>query len=376
MNMKKIFAYEKLLSFLLCGLMSGCSGQKPLDIPVPPQEEEQKKFIPVEKLVFRLNGELYECGGINPSDTARVYEEGLRTLEIAGYLPAEATASVIEEVNFYRDVYSFNYSGDSIYVLGGSSALPKNHYISAVGDGFQALVGKRIYPAGEQGASIPQVRFYNYVNRSYDETTIDRGDGPVTVKWSDMGRQRLYRIEVTVSSMTPQGEKKTSVFTLPFYELENSVEIMNLQEGAIIISPGDTVSLNKLVNAPAEFTQCEWVKGNATARFNPLNGDAVEEMYKKNLGNPLQTEEGMRFTDSMVHLSREGVLWVDSRWNPEDAASNGGAVYASIPICVIMMPHGSSQSSEFSRDFLFPDSTLYHVAPTPFFCKARIKISY
>lgn len=374
--MKKLFAYGKLSSFLLCGLMSGCSGQKELDIPVPPQEEEQKKFIPVEKLVFRLNGELYECGGINPSDTAKVYEEGLRTLEIAGYLPAEATAPVIEEVNIYRDVYSFNYSGDSIYVLGGSSALPKNHYISAVGDGFQTLVGKRIPSSGGQGASIPQVRFYNYVNRSYDETTIDRGSGPVTVKWSDLGRYRLYRIEVSVSAMTPQGEKETGVFALPFYELENSVEIADLQDGAISISPGDTICLKKLVNAPAEFTQCEWVKGIATARFNPLNGDAVERVYKDNLGNPLQAEEGMRFTDSMVHLTRDGKLWVDSYWNPNDAASNGGAVYASIPICVIMMPHGSSQSSEFSRDFIFPDSTRHHAVPTPFFCNAQINISY
>ena len=366
----------KKIIFLLCGIIAGCSGQKPLDIPVLPQEEELKKFIPVEKLVFRLNGELYECGEINPSDTARVYEEGLRTLEIAGYLPAEATAPVIEEVNFYRDVYSFNYSGDSIYVLGGSSALPKNHYVSAAGNGFQALVGKRIPSLGGQGTSIPQVRFYNYVNRSYDETTIDRGNGPLTVKWSNLGRQRLYRIEVTVSAITPQGEKETGVFTLPFYELENSVEIADLQDGAISISPGDTISLNKLVNAPEEFTQCEWVKGSATARFNPLNGDAVEEIYKKNLGNHLQTEAGMRFTDSMVHLTREGMLWVDSHWNPNDAASNGGAIYASIPICVIMIPHGSSQSSEFSREFLFPDSTRHHVVPTPFFCNAQVKISY
>ncbi len=367
---------SSVFCFLLCGIIVGCSSQKELDIPVPPQEEEQEKYIPVEKLVFRLNGELYECGEGNSSDTARIYEEGLRTLEIAGCLPLEAAAPVIEAVNFYRDVYSFNYAGDSIYVLGGSSALPKNHYICAVGDGFQALAGKRIPSSGGQGASIPQVRFYNYVNRSYDETTIDRGSGPVTVKWSDLGRQRLYRIEVTVSAAAPQGEKETKKFSLPFYELENSVEILNLQDGAITVFPGDTICLNKLVNAPAEFTQCEWVKGNATARFNQLNGDEVERVYKDNLGNPLQTEEGMRFTDSMVHLDRDGKLWVDSHWNSNDAASNGGAVYATIPICVIMMPHGSSQSSEFSRDFIFPDSTRHHAVPTPFFCNAQINIIY
>ena len=370
---------SSVFCFLLCGIIVGCSSKKELDIPVPPQEEEQEKYIPVEKLVFRLNSELYECGEGNSSDTARIYEEGLRTLEIAGCLPLEAAAPVIEAVNFYRDVYSFNYAGDSIYVLGGSFAQPKNHYTSFAGCGFEALAGKRVPPVGsgdDLGGALPIVRFYNYVNRSYDETTIDRGNGPETVKWSDLGRHRLYRIEVSVSAMTPQGEKETGVFALPFYELENSVEIGDLQDGAISISPGDTICLKKLVNAPAEFTQCEWVKGIATARFNPLNGDAVERVYKDNLGNPLQTEEGMRFTDSMVHLTRDGKLWVDSHWNPNDAASNGGAVYASIPICVIMMPHGSRQSLEFSRDFIFPDSTRHHAVPTPFFCNAQINISY
>lgn len=377
--MEKLFKDMKLFCFLLCGIVAGCSGQKPLDIPVPPQEEERVEFIPVEKLVFRLNGELYECGGINTSDTAIVYEEGLRTLEIAGYLPAEAKAPVIEEVNFYRDVYSFNYAGDSIYVLGGSFAQPKNHYVSFVGDGFEKLVGKMVPPAeggDDLGEGLPAVKFYNYVNRSYDETTIDKGNGPVAVKWSDLGRQRLYRIEVTVSAMTPQEEKDTRVFALPFYELENSVEIADLLDGAISISPGDTICLKKLVNAPAEFTQCEWVKGNATARFNPLNGEAVETAYMHNLSNPLLSEDGMRFTDSMVHLSGDGILWVDSRWNPKNAASNGGAVYTTIPICVIMMPHGSSQSSEFSREFIFPDSTRHYIVPTPFFCNAKVKISY
>ena len=370
---------SRIFYFLLCGIIGGCSEQKPLDIPVTPQEEAQKKSIPVEKLVFRLNGKLYECGGVNSLDTAKIYEEGLRTLEIAGYLPLDATAPVIEEVNFYRDVYSFNYAGDSIYVLGGSFAQPKNHYVSFVGDGFEKLVGKMVPPVeggDDLGEGLPAVKFYNYVNRSYDETILDKGNGPESVKWSDLGRHRLYRIEVTFSVMTPHGDKETGVFTFPFYELENSVEIADLQDGAISISPGDTISLNKLVNAPEEFTQCEWVKGSATARFNPLNGDAVEEIYKKNLGNPLQTEAGMRFTDSMVHLTREGMLWVDSHWNPNDAASNGGAIYASIPICVIMIPHGSSQSSEFSRDFLFPDSTRHHVVPTPYFCNAQVKISY
>lgn len=357
----------RLICVLLSGIISGCSDQKPLDTPPVPPQEEQVQHVPVEKLVFALNGELYVSGGANPSDTLKLHEEGLRTLEIVGYEPADAATPTIEAVNFYRDVYSFNYSGDSVYILGGSSALPRNHYISPVGDGFEVFVGKKIPPA---------VRFYNYVNRSYDETTIDRGSGLETVRWSSIGKDRLYRIEVTVQGVNRRGEPERKVFSLPFYELENSVQIMNLQDGVIEISPGDTIFLQKLVNAPEEFTQYEWVKGNATMRFNPLNGDAVERAYKDMMENPLLTEKGMQYTYSMIHLGRDGELAVESRWNPEDARANGGAVYTTIPVCVIMMPHGSRQSESFRREFLFPDNAVYEVFPTPFFCNTQVKIVY
>ena len=369
----------RVMFVLMCGIMWSCSDRKPLDIPPVPPQEEQLKYIPVEKLVFRLNDGLYEIGGANPPDTAKLQEEGLRTLEIVGYEPADATQPAIEAVNFYRDIYSFNFTGDSIYILGGSHARPKNHYVSPVGDGFEVLVGKKVPPAGrgeDSAGHLPAVRFYNYVDRSYDETVIDRGNGPETVKWSTIGRNRLYRIEVEVSAPNAAGETEHKVFSLPFHELENTVGIMDLQDGVIEISPGDTINLRKLVNAPSEFTQGEWVKGNATARFNPLNGDAVEQTYRAIMENPLLTEKGMLYTCSMVLLQRDGLLTVNPLWNPQDARANGGAVYATVPICVIMMPQGGSQSDSLGREFLFPDSTLHKEFPTPFFCNAQVRIVY
>ena len=367
------------MCILLCGIMYGCSEQKPLDIPPVPPQEEQETYIPAEKLVFRLNGGLYASGEANPPDTVKLYEDGLRVLEIVGYEPADATPPTIEAINFYRDVYSFNFTGDSIYILGGSHAQPKNHYVSPVGDGFEVLVGKKIPPVrqGEgPGEQLPAVKFYNYVNRSYDETVIDRGNGPETVKWSFIGKDRLYRVEVEVSAKKPGGEVERKKFFLPFHELENSVQIMNLQDGVAEISPGDTINLQKLVYAPPEFTHCEWVKGNATVRFNPLDGDAVEQSYKEQMENPLLTEKGMLYTYSMLQLQRDGTLTVDPQWNPHDARANGGAVYATLPICVIMMPQGGSQSDSLSREFLFPDSTLHKEFPTPFFCNAQVRIVY
>ena len=370
---------KKVFCLLFSGIMFACSEQKPLDIPPAPPQEEQEQFVPVEKLVFRLNGGLYASGGANPPDTIKLYEEGLRTLEIVGCEPADAMPPTIEAVNFYRDVYSFNYTGDSIYILGGSYVQPKNHYVSPVGDGFGALVGKKITPVGHEvgsGGQLPAVRFYNYVNRSYDETVIDRGNGPETVKWSAIGKERRYRVEVEVSAKNAEGKTERQVFSLPFHELENSVQIMNLQDGVIEISPGDTINLQKLVNAPPEFTHCEWVKGNATTRFNPLCGDAVERVYKEQMENPLLTEKGMLYTYSMIQLQRDGKLTVDPQWNPQDARANGGAVYATIPICVIMMPQGGGQSESLRRDFLFPDGSSYEFYPTPFFCNARVNVIY
>ena len=166
---------EKIWRILFCAIISACSGQKPLDIPQAPPQEEQVGYIPVEKVVFRLNGELYMSGEGNPSDTVKLYEEGLRTLEIVGYEPDSAAPPVIEAVNFYRDVYSFNYTGDSIYILGGSFAQPKNHYVSPVGEGFAGFVGKKIAPVGHERErervpeeELPAVSFYNYVNRTYE----------------------------------------------------------------------------------------------------------------------------------------------------------------------------------------------------------------
>ncbi len=369
----------RVICILMCGIMLGCSGQKPLDIPSPPPQDGGHQSIPLEKLVFRLNGKLYTAGGTNPHDTVKLHEEGLRTLEIVGYTPADAVPPKIAAINFYRDVYSFNYTGDSICILGGSSAQPKNHYVSSVGEGFEKFAGKKIPPANSClpfSAPLPPAMFYNYVDRIHDETVVDRGNGPETVKWSAIGKYRLYRIEVAVVVENAGEAPERKVFTLPYYELENSVRVENLHNGVIEISPGDTICLQKLVNAPPEFTQCEWVKGNATARFNPLNGDAVEYAYKEKVSNPLQTEPGMVFTDSMVKLGRNGMLTVDIQWNPADAASNGGAIYATIPVCVIMMPQGGSQSDSLCRDFLFPDNILHKEYPTPFFCNVQVKIVY
>lgn len=366
-------------AILFCAIISACSAQKPLDIPQVPPQEEQGEYVSAENLVFRLNGGLYVSGEANSSDTVKLYEEGLRTLEIVGYEPADAAVLTIEAVNFYRDVYSFNFTGDSIYILGGSHAEPRNHYVSPVGEGFEALAGKKIPPArlGEgEGGQLPAVKFYNYVNRSYDETVIDRGNGPETVKWSTIGKNRLYRVEVEVSAKNAEGKTERHVFSLPFYELENSVQILNIKDGVIEVSPGDTICLQKLVNAPPEFTHCEWVKGSATTRFNPLNGDAAELAYKEMMENPLLTEKGMLYTYSMVHLQRDGTLAVAPQWNPQDARANGGAVYTTIPICVIMMPQGGVLSDSLGREFLFPDSTLHKEHPTPFFCNAQVRIVY
>lgn len=378
---------EKIWRILFCAIISACNGQKPLDIPQAPPQEEQVEYIPVEKVVFRLNGEFYESGEGNPSDTVKLREEGLRTLEIVGYEPADAAPPIIETVNFYRDVYSFNYTVDSIYILGGSFALPRNHYVSPLGEGFAGFLGKKIPPVRHKGEQerereeepeeeLPVVSFYNYVNRTYDETVIDRGNGPETVKWSSVGKDRLYRIEVAVTVPGMNGGQGGKSFSLLFYELENSVQIRNLKDGVMEISPGDTVCLEKVVAAPPEFTHCEWVKGIATNRFNPLNAKAVQQAYQEMMEDPLLTEKGMLYTWSMVHLDRDGMLTVDSRWNPQDARAYGGAVYATVPICVIMMPHGCPQSVAFKRDFLFPDSSSYEVFPSPFFCNALVRIVY
>ena len=68
---------KKVFCLLFSGIMFACSEQKPLDIPPAPPQEEQEQFVPVEKLVFRLNGGLCASGGANPPDTIKLYEEGL-----------------------------------------------------------------------------------------------------------------------------------------------------------------------------------------------------------------------------------------------------------------------------------------------------------
>ncbi|MBR4088625.1 MAG: hypothetical protein IKK19_04905, partial [Bacteroidales bacterium] len=154
-----VFIY--LLAGVAAIMAAGCEKEsKDNGLPgsTGPVEKDTVAHIPMERLIFRMNGEI--CSG-GENDSLKLYEEGLRTFEIAGYEPGNADVPVVDSVNFYRDVYAFSYTGDSIYVLGGSYAAPKNHYVSAVGEGFRRWKGRAL-------DGLPPVQFYNYVNRSYD----------------------------------------------------------------------------------------------------------------------------------------------------------------------------------------------------------------
>ena len=319
-----------------------------------PEEKDTAVTIPVERLIFRMNGEI--CSG-GESDSLKLYEEGLRTFEIAGYEPGNADVPVVDSVNFYRDVYAFSYTGDSVYVLGGSYAAPKNHYVSAVGEGFRGWKGRAL-------GGLSPVQFYNYVNRSYDYASVETQDGVHRVRWRDIGKLRRYRIEILLRQEIPNR------FTFHFYELENRIALPD----TIKVAPGETVQLQPDLKAPEEFGILQWAKGHAGKSYTPLNENTVRMHYEGDMGNPNLTEDGKRYTDSKICLTSGGILSVARDWDPAKAASRGGAIYNTVPICVIAMPEGDPQVEGLTRSFAFPGGNVASLAPTPFFCNSVVQI--
>ena len=346
--------------FVLVGALFASCGKGTVmpDSPAVP-DKDSLESVPAGALLISLDGNLQRISlQGSASDTLLLQEEGLRKFEIIGYEPEGAVPPVIDAINFYRDVYSFNYTGDSIYILGGSNAAPLNHYLSFTGNSFNEIVGKKV-------TEVAPVHFHNYVNRSYDKTSVEIDGKQTAIWWRDLGKLRRYRIEIILRQ---QGENK---FTIPFYEKENKVNIPD----TIDISPGDTLQLGYQADAPAEFNIFEWARGNAYDALNPLNAKSVEKAFNAELENPLLTEEGKRYTFSKVHLSPAGLLTVDADWDPAGATAAGGAIYNSIPICIIFMPQGNPIVQQMKRTFRFPDGKEIVQYPTPFYSNAVVRIN-
>lgn len=452
---------EKKILFLLllCGaviLVGGCEkcsvkenqGEESGEVSQknPNEEDTQEypdkdsiRFIIVDKLIFEMNGSICVAG---EDDSLKLYEEGLRTFKIAGYLlggqelscnlssgiskalsdtmageafetlpgimsngtalplsdiisgdafeplpgimssgtalPLSDTMGilpVIDSINFYRDIYTFTHDGDSISVLGGSYATPRNHYVAPVGVGFDALKGVPVSEAC-------QINFYNYVNREYDQTSREVDGRVESVRWRDLGKLRRYRIEVVLKYPATAANQLNSQapcrpdcpapgrFVLHFYELENRVSLPD----TIRISPGESIRLEPVLEAPEEFNILQWAKGRASKSNGMLNRYTVEQQFIRDIENPNLTEEGERYTSSKLHISEEGVLSVDSDWSPGLALSSGGAIYNSVPICVICMPQGDPQVELMKRSFTFPDGNIIEQYPTPFYCNSVVQI--
>ena len=350
-----VFIY--LLAGVAAIMAAGCekeSKDNGLSGSTGPAEKDTVAHIPVERVIFRMNGEI--CSG-GESDSLKLYEEGLRTFEIAGYEPGNADVPVVDSVNFYRDVYAFSYTGDSVYVLGGSYAAPKNHYVSAVGEGFRGWKGRAL---GE----LPPVQFYNYVNRSYDYASVETQDGVQRVRWRDIGKLRRYRIEIILRQEIPNR------FTFHFYELENRVTLPD----TIKVAPGETVQLQPHLQAPEEFGILQWAKGHAGKSYTPLNENTVRMHFEEGMGNPNLTEDGKRYTNSKIYLTLGGILSVAADWDPSKAVAKGGAICNTVPICVIAMPEGDPQVERLTRSFAFPGGSVASLAPTPFFCNSVVQI--
>ncbi len=356
----------------------------------PGKGAQEEQAVPVEKLYIELNGQTYCAfaggGGVllepqgqdepqgqgatapaGTQDTIRLQEEGLRRLKVTGHEPADAPSPVIDSIEFHHDIYTYSPNTDSISILGGNYALPDNWYLSPVGEGLLALKGRSITEAGE-------ARFYNYSNRSYDYATIEVDGKPVSIPWLELGRPRRFRIVFTLGQ---EGENR---FVLPFYELPNKVDILAgegqevPQRKLLKVSPGDTLQLQYMARAPEEFNVFEWCLGTATQRYSHLNAVAVEGDFLSETADPLLTEEGMRYTLSKVHLSREGLLVVDAGWVPEKARSSGGGTFNEVPVCVIGMPAGNPQVEAMARSFTFPAGESRSFLPTPFYCNATVQI--
>ena len=320
----------------------------------------QKSFIPVESIVFELNGKKYISGsGSIKSDTITLQEEGLRIFKIGGYEPEDAyPVPTITGIDFYQDIYAFNYTKDSIIILSGNYANPVNHYLSFTEGNFQQLTGTDL-------TRTETIRFYNMVNRAHDMSVIEIDGIMQEVKWESLGKLRRYRIELNI--MQQEGEIcREQTFSLPFYEQTNKVEISGFPDKStpyIILSPGDSLQLVFRADAPEEFTMYEWAKGKANERFDTLNREYIEQLYLSDLNNPFLTEKAMRYTDSKVTLSRSGILKIDKSWDAALACSNGGHIYNEIPVCIIMMPQQSLHNVTHGN------------TPAPFFCNGMVRIT-
>ena len=344
----------------LCPLaMFSCSK----DLPETGNSTEggQKPFIPVESIIFELNGVRYHSGVNNgKNDTICLQEEGVRSFRILGYEPADANpVPSVTDINFYQDIYAFNYAKDSIVTLGGEYAKPVNHYLSFIKGDFQLLKDMLL-------AETDTIKFYNKVNRANDRSVIEIDGVMQEIFWESLGKYRSYRIELDIQQQNDEMYLKQT-FSLPFYEITNKVKIIGFPDESslcIELSPGDSLQLKFCAAAPEEFTRYEWTKGAANERFYILNGDQVGQQYMADLQNPLLTEEGKRYTDSMVTLGQDGMLKIDKAWDASQAVSNGGHIYNEVPVCIIIMPHQN------------PGDEAAINTPTPFFCNGTVKILF
>ena len=322
-------------------------------------ESGEKAFIPVESVVFELNGTRYRSGTDNgKNDTISLQEEGVRVFKIVEYEPADAyPVPSVADINFYQEIYAFNFAMDSIVTLGGEYAKPVNHYLNFTEGDFLLLAGMTL-------PETDTVKFYNRVNRANDMSVVETDGAMQMILWESLGKLRRYRIAVNVVQQR-ENINDRHTFTLPFYEKTNKVEILGFPHEAspyIELFPGDSLQLKFRASAPEEFTRYEWTKGNANERFEILNREQIGKLYMAELQNPLLTEGGKRYTDSMISLDINGMLRVDKNWDMAQAASNGGHIYNEVPVCIIMMPHQNS------------DEDAAQNMATPFYSNAVVKI--
>lgn len=359
----------KVLFFLVVAL--SCSKGDVL----PPQQhspQEPESYIPIEAMVFELNGERIRT---DSKDTVLLQEEGVRNLKFIGFEPSNATdisGARVDSVNFYHDLYTLNYREDSILIKNDAkSAAADDYYLYFLSGSF----GQFCALTPQEGAEIS---FYNYVNRNADFATLQGDSASRRVHWEDFGKYRLYRLEFSV--MAAEG-KKVQRFSLPFYERRNKVKILAegvAQDGTpcIQIAPGDTLQLEFSGDMPEEFTIYEWCKGVATERFGQLNRFNVEGAWSLQMEDTLLTGAGMRYTDSKIHLTPDGTLTLDKRWCKEGAATSGGGICTTIPISLILMPQGDMQVEGMKRTFTFPNGHTMETSPQPVYCNGVVEIIY
>lgn len=340
--------------------------------PQPVLPQEPQIYTPVEAMVFEFNGQRVTT---DSKDTLILQEEGVRSLKFIGFEPSNATdisIARVDSINFYHDLYTFNYKEDSIIIKTDTrSALPDNYYISHLNGDFEQFCA--ITP--QQGVEIS---FYNYVNKNADFTTIQLDSGNIKLHWEDLGKYRLYRLEFMAFV---GGDGGVRSFSLPFYEKRNRVDIVAdtiYSDGVphIKIAPGESIKLQFIAEVPQEFTIYEWSKGVATERFEQLNGENVEGAWSAQMRDTLLTEDGMRYTNSKIHLTPDGILTLDKGWSKEGATASGGGIYSTIPISVIVMPSGNEYVGRLSRSFTFPNGHTILSSPNPIYCNGVVEIIY